>query len=144
MADAVSVALAKAVVTRLNAGSYETAFTAERRRLIDWKRQQLQTVQVSVMGGDVDSEPRNRSADQDDHTIHIGIQKLVDPNDLTEADALERLAEQIRDRMRGEPLTAGSVSARWLRASYRVPWDQASLRQNEFLAVVEVIYRVIR
>ena len=144
MADAVSVQIAKAVVARLNAGEYDTDFTAVRRRLVEWDRDELVDLQVSVVSGDVASEPGNRTKDQNDHEIHIGLQQLVDPLDLTVVDGLELLAEQIRDRLRGVPLTIASGRANWLRAEYRVPWDPGSLKQSEYLGLVVVSYRVVR
>ena len=164
----IPVDLADAVVTVLNAGSYETEGWTAERSYPDWAEDfsDLETLAVDVVfvssptdrGGDVELDSWE-SLDARPH-VDIAVRKRFDHSDRVSPgaatsrikqasiDPLVRLVEQLYEKMgsqtiRQTPLDLGdSVTANWIDTTVRTYCDYRRLRQGMFLGVVRITYDV--
>lgn len=147
MADAVTILLADAVVAELNAapgGTFDIAFTAERRYSPRQDRSDYSVARVTVVGRtSEDQAAETRGSNAENAIVDIGVMKQTDPESLTENDAMSELAQQVKDYMTRRELTAYDA-ARWQRGGVQVTDPDSHDEQNLFTAVVRLNYKVMR
>lgn len=73
-----SIPLADAVVTEINDGSWSQEITAYRHFLPRWSLEQLGTIRVSVVPGDVDTEWGDRDSESHGLVVDIAVQKRLE------------------------------------------------------------------
>lgn len=142
-------AVAAAVVTALNAGTFSISFTSKRKWVPGVKLQDLSVTvpTVTVVAKTYDREPLSRGRPQKDIEIDIGIQRRLsqatdpeDPDASTEVDDLIGLLEEIADLF--TPGQIGTTEYRWVKSEIYQPfYDPQHLRQRVFTGVAKVSFR---
>lgn len=144
--------IADAVTAELNAapsGTFDPAFTAQRKVLPVHELKDLAELKVTVVPKAVQITGSTRSASQYDITVDIGIQRKLSPapgsNDMdTEVDTLGALVDQIADYLRQRPLAA-LPGASWVSiANEPVYAPEHLLEQRVFTSVLTVTYRALK
>jgi len=136
--------VADAVVASLNAGSFGIPFTSARSYVPVVELSDLAELIVTVVPKSAEITTATRTSSYFDCTIDIGIQQKVNPDELSELDALADLAEQIVDHLRLESLDALPEAA-WLSIANEPVFAPEHLdQQRVFTSVVSVTYRVRR
>lgn len=135
-------AIAEALKNELNAHAFSLAFTATRsyqplRDLTDFK-----TLRVTVVPGALTMEPDTRESTQDDHIIHVAVQKkLAAPANNAELDPLMALVQEIVESVRFIRLDAFPDAA-WLKAESVPIFIPEHLEQKQqFTSVIAFTYR---
>lgn len=142
--------LADAVTGELNAapaGTFEPAFTAQRRVLPVFDLADLAELKVTVVPKGVQITGSTRAASQYDIVVDIGVQRKLAPGDQdhdTEVATLGTLVDAIADYLRQRPLAAAPF-ATWLSiANEPVYAPEHLLEQRVFTSVLTVTYRALK
>lgn len=146
--------IADAVTAELNAapaGTFDPAFTAQRKVLPVHELKDLAELKVTVVPKAVQITGSTRSASQYDITVDIGVQRKLaagsapGSNDMdTEVDTLGALVDQIADYLRQRPLAA-LPGASWVSiANEPVYAPEHLLEQRVFTSVLTVTYRALK
>ena len=98
-------AVAGEVVTQLNLGAFSQEFTATRAYRVAVDRADLDDLRVVVTPNGATSEIVSRSHTEQTIKIDVGVQKQVNPDSLTDGDAMLALLGEIRDEFLGESYT---------------------------------------
>ena len=153
MADAKLVELAKQVVTDLNAGTFETTFTASRSYVPRASLEDTGTLKVLVTMSGWRAAPDNRAEWDYEYDIDVGVLFRAAASGGVEAtttfDTYVRLLEQISDLFR---FTRPAVTSTpyWLETiSYGgpsgLPYFPDHIEQfNQFTGVVRLTFRGMR
>ena len=137
--------IADAVAASLNGGSFNPAFTAERKHLPVFDLSQVgDALQVSVVPRSVAVSGGSRTANFFDIAVDIGVQKRIDTEDLAQADELLDLVEAIGDHLRLKRLETYPQAA-WLALEHEPVIAAEHLEKlRVFTSVLTVTYRVRR
>jgi len=139
--------IADAVVAELNSpppGTFAQAFTAARHYRPQFDLAELKTLRVSVVPRKVEITSLMRSANQNDVSVDVAVQKKVSPDDTAELDALMALVEQIADYFRLRRLTA-VPTALWTKTENVPVYSPEHLEQKQvFTSVLTFTFRVVR
>ncbi|MCP4594507.1 MAG: hypothetical protein GY842_27565 [bacterium] len=138
------ISVADAVVASLNDGSFSQSFTAERKYVPVFELPDMETLRVTVVPKSVSISAAARDSDFFDSAVDVGVQKKVNPDELTEIDALMNLVEEIIDHLRGKRLDALPEAA-WRAIAHEPVFAPEHLDQvRQFTSVLTVTYRVRR
>lgn len=144
------VDIADAVTAELNAapaGTFEPAFTAERRVLPVFELADLAELRVTVVPKGVQITGSTRSASQYDISVDIGVQRKLAAGDKdldAEVATLGSLVDEIADYLRQRPLSAAPF-ATWVSiANEPVYAPEHLLEQRVFTSVLTVTYRALK
>jgi hypothetical protein len=144
------VAIADAVVDRLNAGSFSMAVTAVRHHQPTFDLADLETLRVSVVPRSLTVIGASRRQSQYDALIDIGVQKRLAPapgsagDEDAEIDALLDLVEELADHLRFERLPT-VPEAVWVGVAQEPVVAAEHLEQHrQFTSILTVTYRVLR
>ncbi len=99
-----TIQVAEAVVAELNAGGYVPRFTAVRKYAPVWTLEELATLRVCVVPAARETSLADRSHNDEEIAIDVGVQQRVPEDDNTLPDQLLDLAEQIGDGFLGHRL----------------------------------------
>ena len=145
------IEIADAVVAELNDagpgrfGSWPDSVAAVRAYQPQFDLKDMAELHVTVVPGSWDTSPLDRSGDQDDYAVQIGVQKkLSDGSDTdAEVDDLAGLVREIADflKRRPLPLAPGAVWIRTQNNPFLLAEHLEELRQ--FTSVLAVTYRVL-
>ena len=138
-------ALADAVATHINAGSYDEPITAERMYQPAFTLEDLAETRVSVVPRTTTITPTARSSSVFEHVIDVGVQgKLPAEGEQAFMDGLLELVEAIGDRLRYARLPDFPEAA-WAGIEHEPVVASESLEQHRvFTSVLSVTYRVRR
>jgi hypothetical protein len=141
-----NAAIADAVVTALNSGSFSQTFTAVRRYvpMVDIPKLRAAGLTVTVLIGVKDEASRtSRDANEHDIRILIGVEKVIETADVSaalangELDPLLQLVEEINDFFTSA--TIAQTVALFLQASILNPYHPPSLLTEKiFRGIVAV------
>jgi len=144
------VAIADAVVDRLNAGSYSMPVTAVRHHQPTFEFAELESLRVSVVPRSLTITGASRRQSQYDALIDIGVQKRLAPapgsagDEDAEIDALLDLVEELADHLRFERLPT-VPEAVWVGVAQEPVVAAEHLEQHrQFTSILTVTYRVLR
>ena len=141
------VDIAKALVTELNAQTFDPSFTAKRAYRPVFELKDMATLQVTVVPRSREIQSGTRSVSQQDVQVDIAIQKRLGreaETDPTETDGLMDLADQIIAYLRSRKL-AGVSGAVWVRTEHQPIYSVEHLeRFRGFTSVLTVTYRVLQ
>lgn len=144
------VAIADAVVDRLNAGSFSMPVTAVRHHQPTFDLANLETLRVSVVPRSLTVIGASRRQSQYDVLIDIGVQKRLAPapgsagDEDAEIDALLDLVEELADHVRFERLPT-VPEAVWVGVAQEPVVAAEHLEQHrQFTSILTVTYRVLR
>jgi len=138
IADAVAAELASAP-----AGTFNQAFTPQRRVLPQFELSELKDLQVSVVPRSVENSPAARGLTLKDVQVDIGVQKRLGKDLGAEIDPLLTLIEQIDAWLRQRPLQAAG-NAPWLKSANDPLYASEHLAEDRvFTSVLTVTYRVM-
>ncbi len=144
MADSTLIALAGAIVARLQDGTFSLPFEVQRGYRPVLELPGLTAVKVTVIPKSLAISAATRADGFYDCAIDIGVQRKVNADDPAELDALMRLVEEIADHLRGKPL-AGFTAAVWLALENDPIFAPEHLeKERVFTSVLAVTYRVRR
>lgn len=135
-------AIAASVTDALNAADLSIPVVAKRSFKPAFDLQDLTDLRVTVVPQTVVPSTASRSAQQDDVTIDIGVQKRVDPNDLDAMDALLSLVTEIDRHLRRKPMAADGTKAAWIKSESQLV-QKHLVSHRSFTAVVRLTYRTI-
>lgn len=144
MANSTLVALADAIVAKLQNGTFSLPFEVQRgyRPVIELPA--LLAVKVTVIPKGLAISAATRADGFYDCAIDIGVQRKVNPDEPAELDALMKLVEEIGDHLRGKQLD-GFTAAVWLSLENEPVFAPEHLEQHrQFTSVLTVAYRVRR
>lgn len=138
--------IADAVVAELNAapaGTFDPAFTAERRVLPEFGLPDLAELKVTVVPKAVEITGATRSVGQFDCQIDIGVQQKLGKDLDTETAALCGLTDAIVGYLRRRPLAAAPHAA-WVRTQNDPVYAPEHLAEHRtFTSVLTVTYRSV-
>jgi hypothetical protein len=144
------VAIADAVVERINAGSYSMPVDAVRHHQPTFDLAELETLRVSVVPRSLSITGASRRQQQFDALIDIGVQKRLSPapdgpeDEDAEIDGLLDLVEEISDHLRFERLPT-APEAVWVGVTNEPVVAAEHLAQHrQFTSILTVTYRVLR
>lgn len=141
---ALVVDIADAVVTVLNAGSFSSGFTAQRKYVPRFDLKEMVDLHVTVVPRSLVSENASRTLVKDDIEIDVAVQKKLSGDLVAEGDALMQLAEEMAAHLRATPLAGleNVVLVKVANDPIYAPehWDE--LRQ--FTSVLTLAYRTMR
>ena len=98
--------VAAAVVTELNGHTFSTPLAAVRSYYPVYKREEMDTLHVTVVPAGSDYSLSDRTTIGRDFTVDISVQKAVSPKDLVAVDSLVALVEEVADFFLGRRLSA--------------------------------------
>ena len=143
---ALIIDIADAVATELNAapvGTFDPAFTAERRVLPEFDLPELAELKVTVVPKAVEINGSTRLASQFDCQIDIGVQKKLGKDLDTEVAELCGLVDGIAGYLRRRSLAA-APHAVWVRTRNDPVYAPEHLaEQRAFTSVLTVTYRSV-
>lgn len=139
--------IADAVAAELNsapAGTFDPAFSVERRVLPEFGLEDLAELKVTVVPKRVEITGSTRSASQYEIAVDIGVQKKCGKDLDTEVAALGTLVDQVADYLRRRPLSAAPFAA-WVGITNEPVYAPEHLaEQRVFTSVLTVTYRLMR
>ena len=139
-----AVTLADAVVTELNAGSFNQPFTAVRHLLPDYDLEDLATLHVTVLPRQLTLERLNRAFIKAAYVIDVGIQKKIGADADSELPGLIQLVEEITDYLAGRALAA-MAGAQWIANENDPLYDREHLSgRRVFTSVISATYWITR
>lgn len=138
-----AIQVADAVSRTLNAMDGLIA-KAERKLLPLFEPEELDKPHITVVPREIASEIDARGIERRDITIHVGVQKRLDPDDQdADALALMRQVEQINAYMYRRELHSLD-SATWLSSQVTPLYSLEHLRDWQvFTSVVQIVYGVL-
>lgn len=147
------VDLAQAVTDELGNGSWSQSFTVSRVYRPELKRHELSGVTVQVIGAAIDigiAEGDRSREHLHDYRVEIGVLRPLDDahdvlagDDLTEADDLMDLTEEIIDHFRG--LALASPAATCIEATCDPAYQPEWLLENHVLgSLIALTWRTMR
>jgi hypothetical protein len=137
------VAIADAITAELNGNSFSQPFTAQRQYLPIYDLRSMSDLKVTVVPKGVTSSSLDRSRDNFDYQVDVGIQKKV-PNQVATIDALMLLVEQIGDYFRGNRLSS-YPNARFMNVENSLLYAPDHLQEMlQFTSVLTLTYRLVR
>ncbi len=143
---ALVIDIADAVAAELNAapaGTFDPAFTAERRVLPEFDLPDLAALKVSVVPKAVETESATRAATRFDCQVDVGVQQKLGKDLDTEVAVLCTLVEEIAGYLRRRPLAA-VPHARWVQSQNDPVYAPEHLaEQRTFTSVLTVTYRSV-
>lgn len=144
MADSTIIALADAVVARLQEGTFSLPFDVQRGYRPVVELPALAAVKVTVIPKSLAISAATRADGFHDCAIDIGVQRKVNPDEPAEIDALMKLVEEIADHLRMKRLDE-APNAAWLTLENEPVFAPEHLEQHrQFTSVLTVTYRVRR
>lgn len=136
--------IADAVVARLNSGSFELPFAAQRRYQPAFELAELATLRVSVIPRSIEVTGASRADSYFDFAVDVGVQQKVNADDPDQLDRLMHLVEQLADYLRHERLPDAAEAA-WVSIANEPAFATEHLdQQRVFTSVLTVTYRVRR
>jgi hypothetical protein len=137
------VAIADAITAELNGNSFNQPFTAQRLYLPIYDLKSMSDLKVTVVPKGVTSSSLDRSRDNFDYQVDVGIQKKV-PNQVATIDALMLLVEEIGDYFRSNPLSS-YPGARFMNVENSLLYAPDHLQEMlQFTSVLTLTYRLVR
>lgn len=138
-------AIADAVATHINAGTYSRPVSAVRMYQPAFTLDDLKDLRVSVVPRTVAISAASRESSAFECVVDVGVQQKLPPeNEQAEIDALLDLAEEVADRLRLTRLP-GAPEAAWAGIAHEPVVASESLEQHRvFTSVLSVTYRVRR
>ena len=137
------VAIADAITAELNGNAFSQPFTAQRQYLPIYDLKSMSDLRVTVVPKGVTSSSLDRSRDNFDYQVDVGIQKKV-PNQIATIDALMLLVEQIGDYFRSNPLSS-YPGARFMNVENSLLYAPDHLQEMlQFTSVLTLTYRLVR
>jgi hypothetical protein len=137
------VAIADAITAELNGNSFSQPFTAQRLYLPIYDLKTMSDLKVSVVPKGLSTSSLDRTRDNFDYQIDVGIQKKT-KNEIGTIDALILLVEQISDYFRANPL-ASYPGARFISVENSQIYAPDHLEtMMQFTSVVTLTYRLWR
>jgi len=120
--------IADAVAVWLNAAVFSEAFTAVRDVMPDYTLEELKTLKVTVVPGEVEYQPISRDTNIGVYTIDIGIQKKMVKTVLnSQVDDLIVLASEIMDYLSFRNIP--DPAAIWVGSKHTVVYDREHLME---------------
>lgn len=142
MSDSLSVTVAEAVRSEIDAGSFSQPIAAQRTWLPRYEPGQLIDTQVAVVPSGEKIVQATRVKNAHEVTLDVSVMRRV--TDDAGADELSRLVEELADHLRLKRLT-DFEAAIWSGTELYVTHSRQHLQeQNVFLSVFRVKYRVVR
>ena len=138
------VAIADAIVDELSSNAFSTSFTVRRAYLPEYHLSRQQGLLVT--GGPREAEITNgeRSRQQRDYSVEIGVQAKVDANDLEAIDGLMTFVEEIGNHLHNKRRLEGSCCAVCLTVQQTYLYMPGELeQQGVFTSVLTAIYRAL-
>ena len=134
--------IADAIVTTINAASLSLSATAKRVATPVFEREGLRRLDVCVWLGAEVEELLSRYHTNHDYRVDLVVRQGVDPESLTEVDALVDYVEEMRDAIR----TGGTYSnARLVGFEQEPLFNYDTIHETrEFIALVSILLRKIR
>ena len=137
------VAISDAITAELNGNSFSQPFTAQRLYLPIYDLKTMSDLKVSVVPKGLSTSSLDRTRDNFDYQIDVGIQKKT-KNEIATIDALILLVEQISDYFRANPL-ASYPGARFISIENSQIYAPDHLEtMMQFTSVVTLTYRLWR
>jgi hypothetical protein len=137
------VAISDAITAELNGNSFSQPFTAQRLYLPIYDLKTMSDLKVSVVPKGLNTSSLDRTRDNFDYQIDVGIQKKT-KNEIATIDALILLVEQISDYFRANPL-ASYPGARFISVENSQIYAPDHLEtMMQFTSVVTLTYRLWR
>ena len=137
------VAIADAITAELNGNAFSQPFTAQRQYLPIYDLKSMSDLKVTVVPKGVTSSSLDRSRDNFDYQVDVGIQKKV-PNQISTIDALMLLVEEIADYFRGNRLSS-YPNARLMNVENSLLYAPDHLQEMlQFTSVLSLTYRLVR
>lgn len=129
------------------AGSFgNITFTAKRRYLPLYKKEELANLTISILASDNVSTFKDRQKLEENPEIHIGIQKaLAKPEDLVECDGLMAFVAQISDFLATDAnrvLPASKLAL--MKVTNSPPYDVTHFEKQVFTSVLACTYEKTR
>jgi hypothetical protein len=144
MADSTIIAVADALVAKLQAGTFSLPCEIARGYRPVVELPDLADTKVTVVPKSLSISAATRVDGFYDCAIDIGVQRKVNPDDPAELDALMQLVEELGDHLRGKQLD-GFAAAVWLSLQNEPVFAPEHLEQHrQFTSVLTVTYRVRR
>jgi hypothetical protein len=137
------VAIADAITAELNGNAFSQPFTAQRQYLPIYDLKSMSELKVTVVPKGLVSSSLDRSRDNFDYQIDVGIQKKTQ-NQIATIDALMLLVEQISDYFRSNPLSS-YPGARFISVENTPIYAPDHLETMlQFTSVLTLTYRLMR
>lgn len=144
MADSTLIALADAIVAKLQDGTFSLPFEVQRGYRPVVELPTLAAVKVTVIPKSLAISAATRADGFTDCAIDIGVQRKVDVDDPAALDELMKLVEELGDHLRARPL-GGFAAAAWRSLENEPVFAPEHLEQHrQFTSVLTVTYRVRR
>ncbi|MEP0848682.1 MAG: hypothetical protein HRF50_17895 [Phycisphaerae bacterium] len=144
MADSTIIALADAIVAKLQDGTFSLPFEVQRGYRPVVELPTLAAVKVTVIPKSLAIGAATRADGFYDCAIDIGVQRKVDVDDPAALDELMKLVEEIGDHLRYHKLDGFALAA-WLSLENEPVFAPEHLEQHrQFTSVLTVTYRVRR
>lgn len=146
MPDATTIALADAIVSSLNGGTFDLSFTAVRSFLPLYDLEDLATLRVTVVPSAVADELLNRSqVTREEHLVEIGVQKKV-ATDHSDVPGLVKLCQDFKTHLRGvNGLTVDDQRMAMTESVVDPLYIPQHLKERStFTAVMRAVFRTVR
>ncbi len=144
------VRIADAMVAALNGRAFSRPFRAVRAYVPVYELKDMETLHVTVVPAELQSEPSDRTRDREDHILHVCVQQRFRQGaagvPLEWLDTLVGLCEEIRNFLRSTNLPADPpLTARWVKSETKPIYDPKHLAEyGQFTGLMAFTYRVVR
>ncbi len=136
------IAIADAVVSHLNAGTFSQPVSAQRMYQPAFTLEELKDLRVSVVPRSTGITTASRDSSTFECAVEVGIQKKI--GDESEIDGLLDLVEELADHLRLTRLP-GAPDAAWVGIAHEPVVSAEALNEHHaFTSVLAVTYRVRR
>jgi hypothetical protein len=138
------IAVAEAVVARLNNGAFTAEFTATRAYQPALELADLKTLHVTAVPKAVTLAVASRADGYFECAVDVAVQKKLATGEATELDGLMDVVARIIDHLRGQRLET-LPAAVWLGLTNEPVFAPEHLEQwRQFTSLITVTYRVKR
>tara|TARA_R110002051_G_scaffold14483_2_gene46939 strand:+ start:364 stop:795 length:432 start_codon:yes stop_codon:yes gene_type:complete len=138
------VSIADAIVTKLNADTFDLSFTAVRKYAPLYRLRDMDTLHVTVVPSSETITQLHRTKQVHEYTIDVGVQQRFSSDANTTIDPLADLVQDIADAFAGASLS-GFTSAAWVSSEIEPIFAPDHFTQfRQFTSVIRLMYRVHR
>lgn len=141
--SAVCLDIRDALVAVLNAQSWTKEFTAVTGYVPRYQLKDMDTLHVTVVASNIESEREARNLRQEEYEVQVGIQQRFSA-EAADCDALVALGQEIGDYLFANPALSGYPAAALWKWKFYPYYAEDLVSRRQYTGVLVLTYRVDR
>lgn len=137
------VSIADSIVDEMNGHDFSREFKTVRLYNSERELEELETLRVDVVCGDIVQVPISRTAKQGDYRVDIAVREKLDTDKIEQLDALQEFVEEIDAFFSSPPRRLTNFdNAGWVGSTIVYPYLPSHLREKrQFTSILRLTYR---